>query len=284
MMPLRWLFILPLALALVLAAPLAGRPVKLGGAMLEIPIPPDFAELTPDMNPTYQSQSRFVDEGNQQLIVLLPEQEIERIKQGQPPDLSRRLDLQISRKLIDQTLTGADFDQLKVKVKSNLERLSKQARQSIDEQADRIGKQIASKSGQDVSFKINAPVPQPPHQETDRLLGYTAAVTGQITANTGQPTVFNATVNTTLAHVRGRLVYLYAHGNAEDQEWTRQISRKWAEALVAANPSDAETARKETGGDDRSRIINTALFAVIIVAMAAVLNRMRNRTREQKRG
>ena len=47
-----------LPLAILLASPASAVEIEVGGRTLEIPIPSGFAELTPEMSPTYETIPR----------------------------------------------------------------------------------------------------------------------------------------------------------------------------------------------------------------------------------
>jgi hypothetical protein len=67
--------------------------------------------------------------------------------------------------------------------------------------------------------------------------------------------------------LKGKILYLYANGGKQDLEWTRKVSSDWARAVIAANPSDAATAARESAtrrGFDWRRVVRGAVIGAII--------------------
>jgi hypothetical protein len=50
----------------------------------------------------------------------------------------------------------------------------------------------------------------------------------------------------TLIYVKGKVLGLYAYAEETGLEWSREASREWAKAILAANPSDFKTSIMES--------------------------------------
>jgi hypothetical protein len=105
---------------------------------------------------------------------------------------------------------------------------------------DQINKGVKKEFDLDAAFSVSSIIPSPVHLDTPQLLAFSTLTQYEVrddTGNAAQETVAGTTI---VALVRGKLLYLYCYADKSDMEWTRQISRQWAEDILAANPGEPE--------------------------------------------
>ena len=98
----------------------------------------------------------------------------------------------------------------------------------------------------DLNLLMTQMLPFPPHYESPRALGYSMLVKYSANGPDGKSVPFEGIATATFVYVRGKVLFLYANAEKKGLEWSRTESRKWAEAVIAANPSEGEVAVRET--------------------------------------
>jgi len=263
-----WLAVLLLGLA-----PRAGsQPTTVGGTVLEIPTPTGFQPASGDLASLADFSQPFVPASNREIASFVQDEDARAIRDGREPRFERRHSAQVLRALEDTLVTHADFAQLKAEM-----------RESSAELAGSVEKELSSaveKVADGVTVDMEAPGAGvsvlPPHFETDRVLSVSQRISTWLVRADGTRTALRGTVTLSYVHVRGRLVFLYAFGQEDALDWTREASRQWALAVVAANPSDAATASREarrgTGrGIDWSRVGQKAVVGAVVGALVGLV-------------
>jgi hypothetical protein len=242
--------IITLFLLACFASPLlaADTPITIGDTALTIPAPPGLAPVTPDMTKLNQILELYVAPQNQRFVSFIPVESMAAIQRGEAAAMVRSASLQAAKAVVNKTLTTTDFAQLKDAIRKQNAEFAKKAEDQVSGLMNQANKQMENQFNTKPGLSLNGMVPLPPYDETDRSLAYTMKVS--LTANdaNGQPVQNNGCVTVTFIFTRAKLLLLYVNGAKDDLEWTRQTAKTWADAILAANPSTAADAAKESSG------------------------------------
>ncbi|MBI1358592.1 MAG: hypothetical protein GC160_30010 [Acidobacteria bacterium] len=200
------------------------------------------------MTSVVELQQKFVSPNNELFLSFIPQAGKETALAGDLPDLSRGFSVQSSKKAIDADISKANFSALKDTIRAQNESLLEKINASVAKMMEKANKDVAEEYDVDLALSIAQMVPMPPHQETERLLAFSMHV--NMTANDaqGQPKQSVAVVTATLAHVKGKVLFLYANGKEADLDWTREAGAEWANAVLMANPPDLLSEARESRG------------------------------------
>lgn len=211
------------------------NPVEVGGTFVEIPTPPGFARVTPEMTGVVELQKYFVPPINQQLAWFISEGDVPTALEGGIPDLARRFTVQVAKTTAGHHLTNAEFSQIKQMYKTEGEQRIEQLKGQLSQFFADANKGISKQLDVNVVISAGGIVPLPYHFESDRVFSASMLMKSDIVAESGQSFSEVNAATTTFVHVRGRLLFLYVNGSKDDLEWTRARSKEWAMAVLAAN-------------------------------------------------
>ena len=232
--------------ALLLLVPIVGNAsnISVGGVALSVPNPQGFGPVTQQMVALYELQKQFVAPSNEEFVAFIPEGVLPVALKGEIPDLPRRFTVQTAKSLISASMSSSDFLKLKNIVKSQNDELMKKIEKDLPGLMTQINKGIAKKYDINPAFSVSQMVPLPVHEETDRTLAYSAFVKYNMNDATGKPSPFIVVVTATFTHVKGKVLFLYSYAEEAGLEWSRESSKQWANAVIAANPSDFQSSVK----------------------------------------
>lgn len=229
------------ALILILPAVSFATDISVGGVSLTIPHPNGFSPVTQQMALLYDLQKQFVASGNEEFVAFIPERDVPAALQDDISNMPRRFTVQTANSLIGVTVSTSDFLQLKNSVKSQNDEFMKKLKQQLPDLTKQINEGITKKYDVDLAFSVSQMVPMPVHEETDRMLAYSLLTKYDIKDNHGNPATIVTVVTMTFVHVRGKVLFLYSYAEESGLEWSKRASREWADAVIAANPSDFQT-------------------------------------------
>jgi hypothetical protein len=268
------------ALLVVVSVGAAPAAVTIGDTQLEIPAPAGFSPVTSEMTELDKLLHGLVPPMNTYLTAFVADADAERALKHEVPDLSRYFGVQTLKQLTSRFLTKSDFAAIKGAIKQQQEKIMEEVRKQTPGLIESINKNLAKDMSVDLGLKLLNMVPLPPHEDTERSLGFSMLV-NYTAGNSNAPQKEVSAVTGTVLHLKGKILYLYANGSEKDLEWTRKVSTDWARAVIAANPSDATTAAKESGtrrGFDWMRVVRGAVIGAIIggaFGLAGFLKRKR---------
>jgi len=223
----------------------AADTVSVGGVTVVIPAPEGFAAVTHDMAALYEYQEQLVAPGSEELAAFIPEGDVPAALRGRIPDLSRRFSAQTSKKNLTAIASTADFANLKVFAKSQNEELTKTVERSLPGLTADRNASITKKFGAEFAVSPLGMMPLAFHDESDRTLAWSAFVKGTTNYPDGKTTLYVNVVTTTLVLLNGKVLHLYCFGDQGDLEWSREASKRWANAIIAANPRTLDSRVKE---------------------------------------
>ena len=271
-----------LALLLLVPAVSGATDISIGGVSLVIPNPNGFSPVTQRMTVLYDLQKQFVAPTNEQFIAFIPEQDVPAVLRDDIPDLLRRFVVETTKSLIKVSVSTSDFVELKNIFKSQNDELTKKVEKRLPNLMKHMNEGITKKYDIDLAFSVSQMVPMPVHEETDRTLAYSAFVKYDMKDENGNLAPFVAVVTTTIAHAKGKVLFLYSYAEESGLEWSKEASRRWANTVVAANPSDLQTSVKEVlpsaiSGIDWGKVgakaVAGAIIGLIIGLIGWAINR-----------
>ena len=244
-----------------------GADITIGTTRLTIPAPEGFALISDDVQPYSDISKRFVPPSNEQFAQFLSEADAAAARRGEIPVAERRFYVQTVRQLITPVVSSSDFAELKRELKAQNETLMKKVESQMPGFMDKVNKGISKDYDVDLKLALNQMVPLAPHSETERSLAYSMFLKGSGTDAQGNPTEFEAVVTATFVHVRGKILFLYANAEKSALEWSKAASQKWADSVIAANPSTGKTTAQEKAGRRAGFDWNRVLVMTIIGAV-----------------
>jgi hypothetical protein len=219
--------------------------ISIGGVSLSIPNPNGFSPVTQQMAVLYDLQKQFVAPTNEEFVAFIPERDVPAVLRDEIPDLPRRFTVQTAKSLIGVSVSTSDFVKLKNTIKSQNDELMKKVEKELPGLMKQMNEGITKKYDVDLAFSVSQMVPLPVHEDADRTLAYSALVKYDMKDEHGKPAPFVVVFTATFVHVKGKVLFLYSYAEESGLEWSKEASRQWANAVIAANPSDLQASVKE---------------------------------------
>ena len=211
--------------------------ISVGTRRLKIPPPEGFSAITSDMQPYADFAKQFVPPSNEQFALFLSDADVALAARGEIPQPRRWFYIQTTKALVHKFVSTAEFAEIKRAVKRQNEEILKEVESQMPDLFEKINKRIAADYQVDLNLSFNQALPLPPHHETERSLAYSMLLTYAVNDEHGRSSVFEVVVTATLVHVQGKVLFLYANAEKSGLDWCRSASRKWADTVIAANPS-----------------------------------------------
>lgn len=252
----------------LLAAPLLADDVgiNIGGTPITIPTPPGFIPVTADMTMLNQFFENFVAPQNKRFATFISEEYLPAIRRGEVPQMARTLSVQTAKTTVDRTITKSDFAKLKDTMQKQNAELMRKVEKEMPGMMEKINSKIEGQFDAKLDLSLAGIIPLPPHESSDRSLAFSMLVNYAMKTPDGTTTNISGPVTATFLHARGKLLFIYVNGAEKELEWTRTTAKAWATAILAANPSDAATAAKESArsGFDWNRVWRSALIGAAV--------------------
>ena len=204
---------------------------------------------------------------NVRFISFIPEQALPAMRRGRMPDLTHNLSVETAKAAVNATVTKANFERFKKLMRAQNAELVKKIEKEAPGIMDKITKGMGREFNVKSDFGLNGVILLPPHDENARLFAFSSFVNLSARTRDGTLTNFWGTVTTTCLFTKAKIFFIYVNGAGGDLQWTRQVSKDWATAILAANPSDTITIAKETGpygSFDWNRVLRAAFIGGIV--------------------
>jgi hypothetical protein len=229
----------------VLCMPTAGqsRPMSVGGTILDIPDPPGFAVVTPQMATVLQARQSLRDPNGGQFIFYIPESEVPVALKGTLPSSGRSCTVEGDESV---SISKYEFGATKREVRAESEEFYKEFAKEIPGFMANANDRVTKQFNVDYALSISNLVPLSPHEETDATLAWSTFSKVGARDATGHPVSLVMVVTSTIVYVRARLLYLTCAAEEDDLEWTRKVSKQWADSILAANPPDLQSSASES--------------------------------------
>lgn len=224
-------------LLVTISAIASPQTITIGGTLLVIPPPGGFAPVNSEMAAVSRFLDTFVPPTNTQHGTFISSGQIESALKGEMPSLDRMFTIQTAKQIEQQTVSLADFTQMKEILRKQNAKLIEQAKQQIPNFLDQADKNIEEQFDMKHALQTMQMVPLQPHEESERTFAYSMFIKTRAAGVAEQPEP-GATVGTvTLVFVKGQILFLYCYGKESDLAWSRTASHDWATAIMAANPA-----------------------------------------------
>lgn len=227
-------FFSTLSISLFLLVPVAGWPntISIGGTALDIPNPPGFAAITPQMTGTYEFQKQFVPPSNEQFIAFMPELEVPQALRNEIPDLTRYFSVQTSKANVDVFIFSSDFSMFKQIIKTQNEEMIKEVEKNLPDLLGKVSEGINKKYDLDIAFSVSQMIPLPIHHKTDRTIAYSMFIKYNINDGSSNDATSVVAGTITFAHIKGKLFFLYSFAEESGLEWAEKFPNNGLKPLL----------------------------------------------------
>ncbi len=255
--------------------------IDIGGRSISIPFPEGFVELTPEMEPYYETMAAYTMPTNVRFFTLIPTDAAESLLRGEYVDLPRFFNIESEKGMMSQSVSTRDFAELRRYMSTQLEQLFVDVQDTVGQVVEDGNAALSESYGVDVEVEIGQTVPLSIHANTENRLGFTSrtAVSGAYDGASSEPEMVITT--SLILHVQDKVLFLYAYGEGDDIEWSRQQAGDWADAILAANPVaddlPGSNASADATGFDWSSVLRSAVIGAVIAGLVALVSAMRRR-------
>lgn len=276
---------IPLALlcALLSAHAYAGS-IQVGTTTIEVPAPPGYARVVPEMEELNTLAKKFTPPTNTSLALFISEDAVPGALAGDIPDLTRRFSIQVMNKLLTRNVGASDFLALKQSIKASNEKTYEAVKQQLPGLLTKASADLSEYYDTTFLMKVGGLVPLPVHHEDAHSIASSTIARYEYDYGGGNKEVDIVAGTNTILHVNGRVIFLYAYGRKDDLEWTRLVSKDWANAIVVANgrtaTSTGASARPSgnvASGIDGGKVASKAVVGGVIGLIAGIIAWLVNR-------
>jgi hypothetical protein len=219
--------------------------ISVGSTPITI-LPPDgYVQVTDDVQPYADFAKRFVAPSNVQFALFISEADMAIAVKGEMPQTRRWFYVQAAKKIIPRFTSSAEFVNLKNTIKGQNDEIIQKAQRTAPEYFDKLNKGLSDDYKLDIDLALQKVLPLPVHFESDRALAYATLLKYNVNDDKGQPSGFEGVVTATFAHIKGKVLFFYANADKDGLAWSKDASRKWVDAVIAANPSTDDIAARE---------------------------------------
>ncbi|MCL5280909.1 MAG: hypothetical protein M1376_13505 [Planctomycetes bacterium] len=264
------------SLSFLISATGQSRPISVGGTIIEIPDPPGFATVTPQMTAVVQARQRLAFPESECLVSYIAESDIVQALRNELPKSGKVLWVQSLKERSNTFMSPSSFLRIKELLKAKMPDASKVS----PVQLENINKNLPKQSGVESFLSMSPMSFLPPHEETDRTLAFSQFAKVAALDKAGNVLSIVMVTTNTIVHVKGKVLVLFANVEQSDLEWSRTISKQWADSILAANPPDlqssiAEPLQSTSGGSDREEVasewIGGGLTALVLGGLLTAL-------------
>lgn len=227
-----------LALVLLVAPTFAAaEPIVVGGRVIQIPVPEGYAVVTRDMKAVWDLAEVAGGATNEVKLTLIAEEGVREALTGEMTGMVRYFMVQSMKALERQELSASDFQEVMSLTRARISQsLMEQVLDEAPEYFDKMSEIEARRTGTNPGIGISGVKMMPLHRQTDRSMAFSMLMGTSFLDEFG--TKHNAVIpaTNTIALINGRLLFFYAYGDADDLDWTREVSDEWIHEILDANP------------------------------------------------
>lgn len=216
----------------------SGFSARIGSAIIPLAAPVGFVEAGSKSARLLRNAEAMTMPANRLLAVFVSEQDLRAELAGKEPEFARYFTVQTLRQVEDKAVSGATFEFVRNKVRSQYRQQLQRAAPALRQHVDAAAKSIAKDS--DVAdYALRAGEMRPIEVFNDQPTSISLLVLSKFTVSGGgtareQPVVLGLTT----ALFRQRVVYLYAFSNDEspaDTAWIKAQTLAWVQRLSQTN-------------------------------------------------
>ncbi len=268
--------------------------VSIGGTEIVIPNPPGFVAVTPhtpQMARLRDLIEKFVAPPNELLIWFIPEESIPIVLKDATPQFTRHFLIQTPQALAKAptSVSHSYFLEMKEILKARQDEMVKKAERFMSDLLESAKEEISEEYNVNLDASISQIVPFPVHEETNRTIAFSFLTKGKANDEFGNPVPYGSASTSTAIHVKGKVLFLSSTAEETGLEWSRQISKQWADAVIAANPPDLQSSLKESlpsavTGTNWSRVVAGWAVVLIVSFIGGLILRSINRRKAREQG
>lgn len=260
-------------------------PIEVGVVTVEIPPPPGFARVIPEMTEVSELQQHFVPPTNVQFAAFIPEADVPEALAGEVPLMRRRFTVQTARDLVSKPVTPSDFMQVKRVFSSNNEQMFDELRSKVPDLMSQASKGVSEQFDTQFVIDVGGLVPLPPHHEDRHSVSMSMFARNEFSDGDGDVWVDVIAATMTLLHVKDRVLFVYAYGAQDDLDWSREASRAFADAIVAANAGDmgsraSSHVPRSSRGIDWDKVVSRGVGGATLALLVALISWLVGRRRQ----
>lgn len=212
--------------------PVWATPFDIGATAVAIPEPAGFVEVTPKMKQVWQLV-QALQEGNRIVAFYIPEKEGKAALDGRDVDLSRNINIQVSRKLQAVSLAEDDFQRVRKQIEALVATRQVDAIQA--KAIEQFNGSLQKATGANLTLSQAKNLTLPAHINRPSHFSYSEISTEQVAMPDGVVHSEEVTATLTAILVKGKLLMCYVTGSKGDLQWTRSVAKEWAEAIASSN-------------------------------------------------
>ena len=217
-------------------------PVLVGDTVIEIPEPNGFTLITPDMTAVYKLRENMTVTQNEVLAAYISDKDVLIAREGKIPEMQRTCSVKVSKSIKDLTVPKSGFQTITNTIKTQNEKSIESAKNKMPEYFDKVSKNISEDFDINFAMSLSNVIPLPPHIETENLISYSMYLKAKFNVE-GVEEDFIQAGTATLLHIKGKVLFLYFNVPKEDLKWSRDMSKKWSEAIIQQNPSHTNASK-----------------------------------------
>jgi hypothetical protein len=241
----------------------------IGGTEIVIPPPEGFTIVTQEMDAVYRLNLRMEDPNNDQLAYYISDMDVPAAINGEIPSLEKTSAVKVNKQIKNIIIGLKDFKKFKNKIKLQNKEKIEEIKSRASDIFEKTNKGISEEFDINFAMGVNDVTPLDPHFETENILSYSMyANYGASIEQEKKDVIVSST--TTFVNVAGKILFLYCYGPQNEIEWTREVSKLWAEKIVSSNP-DAPVKSTGIGGIDWRRVILKGITGGISGGIIALL-------------
>jgi hypothetical protein len=217
--------------------------VKIGGRAVRIPRPEGFLRYDGKSSQVDAMQASFVPPSNRIVAAFAEPADLQKAVGDEFPRLSRSFNAQENRELNDAVLSPEEFASVKAALRQQMDALKTGAGPALSDVEQSASSAISNRLNARLNVKVGEVTPLGVFAETPDSICFLLLVKARVAGGPLEdPIDPNTAVAGCVAHVRDRLLYLYANTTYDgkpDTDWAREQIVNWRDAVLAANAPGA---------------------------------------------
>lgn len=253
---------------------------SIGDTDINIPTPPDYQLVTPDMEKLWRIHQLSVSSVHEFVAGYVEQKFLQKLRvtaTGKLIHQDRWFVVKVDKQLKHRSFTTQQSRGMKKTAKEIVEKWNKSVPAKVREEVRKVEKNIGN-----VDIDVGSIMFLEPHYEADHAVGTSFLM--NVSDPTGQRNLAGTQI---LANVAGKILNIYVYGQRDDLQWTRAAARSWTESILANNPppSNANAITKFFNGAlDKAWAgglvgLGTALLIVPFVILFPICSRWLKRRR-----
>jgi len=233
----KTIFVFGLAYLVILSSNIRAVEITVSDTTINIPSPPQFAEIS-SLNPeTFQMFQDLCPPSNRLLAVFVSESDAGRLMRGEPGIFEKYMMVQSSKEYETLSWAKHQFKELRRSMRDQYDSFFQENRDLINEMLESSGDVLSKSFDTEVVLKMGGLVPLGIDSETTSSITMSLLAKYNVAA-AGESSESVVAGTTSIALVGGKVLYLYVYKtyqNDADLAWVRKTAQDWVRQALAAN-------------------------------------------------